>query len=112
MFLSILFKDESEYLEKKQTPQDTTETHDTTAVQSTLTKVPVRPPGAVCLMPVPGAGNTKPDWMEELNRKNKERKEKAALEEKAAQEKEAEKGKEKNEDADDNPEANVCCRIF
>ena len=40
-------------------------------------------------MPVAGAGNTKPDWMEELIRKNKERKEKAALEEKAAQEKEA-----------------------
>ena len=44
-----------------------------------------RPHGSVRLLPAASAGNTKPDWMEELNKKNKERKEKATQEEKAVQ---------------------------
>eukprot|EP00092_Neocalanus_flemingeri_P012929 GFUD01013928.1.p1 GENE.GFUD01013928.1~~GFUD01013928.1.p1 ORF type:complete len:338 (-),score=113.20 GFUD01013928.1:146-1060(-) len=76
-------------------------------------RVPLaRPPGSMCLVPPVSSGNTKPDWMQELNKKNKERKDKAAQEEKAAKEIEAPKDKEENQDVNDNPDASGCCIMF
>jgi len=74
-----------------------------------------RPAGSVRLMPAGGAGDggdTQPDWMKELNKKNKERKEKAALEEKTAKDIEAAKQKLEPDEVDENPEANGCCIMF
>ena len=71
-----------------------------------------RPPGSVRLLPAASAGNTKPGWMEELNKKNKERKEKATQEEKAAKEMEAVQEISENEAGDENPDANRCCIMF
>ena len=80
----------------------------------------IRPPlglpaGSVRLLPAGGAGDggdAQPDWMKELNKKNKERKEKAALEEKAAKDVQAAKQQLEPDEIDENPEANGCCIMF
>eukprot|EP00092_Neocalanus_flemingeri_P020479 GFUD01022184.1.p1 GENE.GFUD01022184.1~~GFUD01022184.1.p1 ORF type:complete len:331 (-),score=114.15 GFUD01022184.1:186-1076(-) len=84
----------------------------TSPVQPSIRVPLARPPGSMCLVPPASSGNTKPDWMQELNKKNKERKEKAAQEEKAAEEREAPQDKAENQDVDDNPDASGCCIMF
>ena len=71
----------------------------------------LRPPGSVRLFPAEGAGDTKaqPDWMKELNKKNKEKKERAAQEEKLAREMKSAPVDQQHDD-DGNP--NGCCIMF
>ena len=73
----------------------------------------IRPAGSVRLMSAGGAGDGgDTHWMKELNKKNKERKEKAALEEKAAKDVQAAKQQLEPDEVDENPEANGCCIMF
>ena len=74
------------------------------------------PAGSVRLFPAAGdsgAEGSQPEWMKELNKKNKERREKAAQEEKLAREMEIVSVEEDKEAHDEKQEVpSGCCKLF